>query len=196
MAPNLLSINDALAALPTPASQKFKQGVGKHIIRDNQRRTFTLLLVCLATHHLTHKLAPDSSMSGWLRYLYTLHPLPLVEEGIEDADTYTFVDETLSDFLELSGEEDRDVMQEIDDFGLQCKEEEGGGHVPALMRGKTEDLGARMVMWGMRVVERECVGVLEGGGVLQCLYVETWIEGMDENAEKEWMYDDDVQEGM
>ena len=191
MQPSLLSINDVLAAILTSDSRKFKRAVEKHDIAGDERLTFTLLLVCLATHHLTHKLASDASPSAWLRYLYALHPLPLIEEGIEDAETYTFIDEHLSDFLKLSGQQDGDVMQQIDDIGLQYKGEDDGD-VPALIRDKTDNLGVRVIMWCMKVVEKECVGVLEKDGVRQCLYVESWVKEQDESGEKGWMYDEDV----
>jgi hypothetical protein len=176
----LLTLTEAIAALPSNENQRFKAGVTKHALGSNDFLVWTLLLVCFATYALAHEPKDDSSLvTKWLRTLYARYPLPSLEDGIEDADTYTFVDEHLANFTAV---EDDDVLAKLDDIG------DNYIHVaqdiaPALVHGKTENLGARIIMWAMRVVEQEAVVV---AGVGKCLLFEPW------DAEREeveaWMY--------
>jgi hypothetical protein len=127
---------------------------------------------------LTRKTDNDSSLTtSWLRTLYARHSLPSLEDGIEDADTYTFVDEHLADFVE--SEEDDDIIGVLDDIG-DNHVGVGQGTGPMLLHGKTENLGARTIMWAMRVVEQEVV-VVQGVG--RCMLFEPIGEDVDG-----WMY--------
>jgi hypothetical protein len=176
--PVLLTSPEALAALPSNEVQRFNSGVTKHALQPNDPLVWTLVLVCFATYSLTRKTDNDSSLTtSWLRTLYARHSLPSLEDGIEDADTYTFVDEHLADFVE--SEEDDDIIGVLDDIG-DNHVGVGQGTGPMLLHGKTENLGARTIMWAMRVVEQEVV-VVQGVG--RCMLFEPIGEDVDG-----WMY--------
>jgi hypothetical protein len=176
--PVLLTSPEALATLHSSKVQRFKSGVTKHALQPNDPLVWTLLLACFATYSLTRKADHDSSLTtSWLRTLYARYPLPSLEDGIEDADTYTFVDEHLVDFVE--SEEDDDIIGVLDDIG-DNHVGVGKGTGPALVHGKTENLGARTIMWAMRVVEQEVIMVQ---GVGRCML----FEPFGEKAEG-WMY--------
>jgi hypothetical protein len=176
----LLTSPEALATLPSNKIQRFESGISKHALQPNDPLVWTLLLACFATYSLTPKTQDDSSLTtSWLRTLYARYPLPSLEEGIEDADTYTFVDEHLANFIEA--EEDDDVIGVLDDIGdnyVDCAQ----GRSPELVHGKTENLGARMIMWAMRVAEQEVI-VVQGVG--RCVL----FEPFGKNAEG-WMYEE------
>jgi hypothetical protein len=176
----LLSPIEALAALSSNEIQHFKAGITKHAVESNDSLVWTLLFVCFATYALTRQTEDDLSLATkWLRTLYPRYPLPSLEDGIEDADTYTFVDEHLADFIET---EDDDVMAKLDDIGDNYVHT-AQDNLPVLVHGKTENLGARIIMWAMRVVEQEAVVV---SGVGRCLLFEPW--GVDREEVEAWMY--------
>jgi hypothetical protein len=178
----LLTPIEALAVLPSNEIQRFKAGITKHAVESNDSLVWTLLLVCFATYALTHQTKDDSSLAiKWLRTLYARYPLPSLEDGIEDADTYTFVDEHLADFIETG---DDDVIAKLDDMGDNYVHT-AQDNAPALMHGKTENLGAKIIMWAMRVVEQEVVVV---SGVGRCILFEPW--GIDREELEAWMYTD------
>jgi hypothetical protein len=176
--PVLLTLPEALAILPANKIQRFNSGTTKHALEFNDPLVWTLLLACFATYSLTHKTENDANLTTtWLRTLYARYPLPSLEDGIEDADTYTFVDSHLGDFIK--SEEDDDIIGVLDDIGDNHVSREEG-NVPVLVHGKTENLGARMIMWAMRVVDQECVVV---HGVGRCVLCEPW--GVESEG---WMY--------
>jgi hypothetical protein len=176
--PVLLTSPEALAALPSNEVQRFNSGVTKHALQPNDPLVWILVLACFATYSLTRKTDNDSSLTtSWLRTLYARYSLPSLEDGIEDADTYTFVDEHLADFVE--SEEDDDIIGVLDDIG-DNHVGVGQGTGPMLLHGKTENLGARTIMWAMRVVEQEVV-VVQGVG--RCMLFEPIGEDVDG-----WMY--------
>jgi hypothetical protein len=175
--PALIFWNDALTALLSTEAEHFQEGIAKHGLVDpsDEPLIWTLLFICLAAYTLTPNHPP---MSPWLQSFYTLLPLPALEDGIDDADAYTFIDTNISDFLLLPSQDD--VLEALDNIGEMYEYVAREGE-PALVKGRTENLGARIIMWGMRVVEREMVPVLVEGVVRQCVFV-----GMGKR-EEEWM---------
>ncbi|KAH8730875.1 hypothetical protein GQ44DRAFT_606257 [Phaeosphaeriaceae sp. PMI808] len=177
----LITSEHIIATLPSDLAQKFLDGVQKHNLSSGNTLLWTLLFTCLAAYSLTHKHDTEATTSPWVRGLYTKHALPVLEDGIEDADTYTFVDEHLADFLVLPN--NTDATEYLDDIGVQDTSSVREGS--ALVRGRTENLGARFVMWGMKVAEKDLVSVLDDGGLEMCLYT-----GDDGVVDDEWMYVD------
>ncbi|KAH7092983.1 hypothetical protein FB567DRAFT_514396 [Paraphoma chrysanthemicola] len=188
----------ALAADSSPReTSRFQSGLAKHNLSSPTHDTliWTLLLTCLAAYHLTRADDTASLTTAWLRTLYTRHPLPLLEDGIEDADTYTFVDENLTDFVVLPAHETEvDLTAYLDGVGENFSVRRHGdasSDGPALVKGPTENLGVRIIMWAMRVVEAECVDAGMGSGEGKGLYVVPWRQGEEDEGE-EWMYEDVV----
>jgi hypothetical protein len=183
----LYSVGDVLttfeADLPTQA-QKFVAGLEQHdLIRSqNEGLTWTLLLTVFLATMLTTGSDTDNNVFTILRSLCAKHPLPALEDGIEDAETYTFADENLGDFLRLkSPDPDATPTDVLDDLGLTFVDRPADSDASVFISGRTENLGARIIMWAMKVVEQEVVPVCEEGIVKKCLYVEGG-EG--------WMYED------
>jgi hypothetical protein len=183
----LVTPAEALTTLDVEISsskaQHFKKGINKHNLHDSttENLTWTLVLVCFAAYSLTHEIQDDNLINNWLRTLYKRYPLPSLEDGIEDADTYTFVDDNLADFVTLEGA--TDVLEHLDTIGdtyIHVKDDQ-----PTLVTGKTENLGARLIMWAMRVAEQEIVSVPEASVLRKCILLEPWTL-KDSNAE--WMY--------
>jgi hypothetical protein len=85
----------------------------------------------------------------------------------------------LANFIEA--EEDDDVIGVLDDIGDNYVDS-AQGRSPELVHGKTENLGARMIMWAMRVAEQEVI-VVQGVG--RCVL----FEPFGKNAEG-WMYEE------
>lgn len=186
--PCLYTPKEAFAALATQFSngeiQRFEAGLTKHHFHDsaNDSLAWTLLLVCFVTYSLKLKPSSDTLLIQWLRTCYSHYPLPTLEEGIEDADTYTFVDENLSDFITL--EDGTDPLAYLDSVGDTL--EGNDADIRALSHCNTENLGARMIMWAMRVVDQEVVPVLEEGVVKKCILFEpSGAEGHDQ-----WMFEE------
>lgn len=181
----VLSIANGLAALRAEypaAAAKFEAGVKKHNLNDPQdeRLTWTLLLVTYASLVLTNAENVGGENSSLLTRLTTQHPLPRVEDGIEDAETYGFLDEHLDDFLSLDGQGAElgpsDVLDDLGEMFVQAKDGEG-----AFIEGPTENLGVRLLMWGMGVAQADVVPVVGEKGVEMCLFVRGEGEGS-------WMY--------
>jgi hypothetical protein len=185
----LITPTEALAALAaelsSSQSQHFESGLATHSL-DNEPLIWTLLLVCFVAYSITNAYHDNSLIEAWLRTLYTRYSLPDLEDGIEDAETYTFVSDHLSDFLMLEQHDDTtDVVDMLDDFGAAMRPVQREG--PVLIQGKTENLGARLIMWAMKVVEQEVLSVRGDAAVRQCIYVEPY--GVDETARLDmWMY--------
>ena len=198
--PAVITTSEALVALatlttklPSGEPQRFASGLEKHNLRSPADDTliWTLLLVCFVAYSLTCEDHGDGLINKWLRTFYTYHPLPSLEDGIEDADTYTFVDENLGHFLRLPHHaEDAQLTEELDNIGakLQHFGKAPNEDWPALVKGETEHLGPRIIMWAMRVAESELVPLLEDGAVHMGVYVVPWEAGGDVEAEEEWMY--------
>lgn len=117
-----------------------------------------------------------------LSSLTSAHRLPALEDGIEDADTYAFLDEHLGDFVVLEGQSaGLGPVDVLDDLGATfVKAPEGES---AFVDGPTENLGVRLLMWGMSVVQKDVLGVVGEEGVDMCLFVRgvagdgEWMEG-------------------
>ncbi|KAF2036712.1 SET domain-containing protein [Setomelanomma holmii] len=195
--PALLSPTEALltsaAELPLFESQRFKEGLDKHDLHSlaDDRMVWTLWLICVGTYQLTNLLGPDSLIHDWLRTIYTQHPLSQLEEGIEDADTYSFVDGHLADFLDVPGHEDeREISEALDSIGEKFRSMDANKE-PVLVMGPVENLGARIIMWGMKVVDAEMVNVMDENGQRACLYVKPWKQD-DDGSDESWMYEETV----
>lgn len=190
--PRLLSTLDGLTALeadfPVKAGQ-FRKGLTKHQLDDPQDEgiIWTLLLVSLVALLLTSKTSEGNDTFSWLRNLFIQHPLPALEEGIEDAETYTFVDENIGDFIHSqNADSDTSPIEVLDDLGLTFVNQPADSSTSVFINGRTENLGVRVIMWAMRVVEQEVVPVFEDGVVRRCLYV----RAVGENGGDAWMYKD------
>lgn len=175
----LTSTEAATALLSTDQLARFTSAVATNHLK-NDRLIWTILLACLATYSL---LDPQSSAGNSLRGLGARHALPALEDGIEDAETYGFVDEHLGEFItaEYAG---GDVLERLDEVG----ETYVPGEEVGLLNERTENLGARVVMWAMRVAEMEVVGVLEDGGSETCVLF-SLHDGEGRGEGEGWMYE-------
>lgn len=173
----------ATAVLSSSQLTKFNSAVANNNPNDG-RLIWTVLLACLVTYSLTNSEGPALS---FLRSFFARYPLPALEDGIEDADTYSFIDEHLADFVVASGQGGEDVLERLDDIGDAYVQNENTSEL-SLLSGQTENLGARVIMWAMRVAEQEVVHVLEDGASKACILFEPW--GSDGNDE--WMYQESM----
>lgn len=171
----LVSLQQALSTLKLAQLQKFQSGMPKHSLISPQDDTilWTLVLIVSIAHRLTSSNQPAST--GIAPYLtsrfLTAHPLPSIEDGITDAETYTFIDENIADFLNL-GSSDSSPTDTLDDLGLTFVNQPHDSQENVFVNGKTENLGVRIIMWAMNVVEREIVPVWnsEVGQMEMCLF--------------------------
>ena len=172
----------------------FYTGLDKHQLAgpEDEGVVWTLLLTVFASLMLTTPDQDDDKLIfSWLRDLFTRHSLPALEDGIEDADTYTFVDEHLVDFLHLaSTDADASPTDALDDLGLTFVNQPVDSSVPVFINGRTENLGVRIVMWAMHVAEQEVLPVFEDGALKKCLYARPWREEGN-GSDEEWIYDED-----
>ena len=181
----LLTLPNGLAALRAEypaAAAGFEAGLKKHDLGgpQDERMIWTILLVVYAGLILTNAENASGINSSLFTRLTPSHPLPRLEDGIEDAETYTFLDEHLDDFLVLEGQgEELGPSDVLDDLGLTfVKSKAGEG---AFIDGPTENLGVRLLMWAMSVTQAEVVPVMGENGAEMCLFVKGEEEGT-------WMY--------
>jgi hypothetical protein len=173
----LYSMRDILAAFEADfpkQAKKFFCGIQQHDLlgQQNNSLAWTSLLTVLVAIMVTTGSETDKGIFAMLHVSCARHPLPALEDGIEDAETYTFVDEHLWDFLHLaSSDPDATPTDVLDDLGLTFVNQPAGDDASAFIRGRTENLGARMIMWAMKVVEQDVVTVQEEGCVNKCLYI-------------------------
>ncbi|KAF1930107.1 SET domain-containing protein [Didymella exigua CBS 183.55] len=183
----LLTQPNGLAALRAEypaAALTFEAGLRKYNLNDAQddRLVWSLLLVAYAALILTNAENAGALNSDLLARLASAHPLPRVEDGIEDAETYGFLDEHLCDFLVLEGQQGGlgpgDVL---DDLGVTfVKGPDGAG---AFISEPTENLGVRLIMWAMSVAQADVVSVAGERTAEMCLFVRGEGEGV-------WLYDE------
>lgn len=111
------------------------------------------------------------------------HPLPPLEQGIEDADTYAYIDDNLASFLRLSDSpspNEKLPLELLDDTDpADIKQRLGDETAQAFLQAGTDNLGVRAIMWAMSVVGERGVRVAGDEGV--SLFVGAGDEG--------WMYD-------
>ncbi|KAF3051778.1 hypothetical protein E8E11_010942 [Didymella keratinophila] len=183
----LLSISDGLAALRLEypaAATMFEAGLETHKLHDSQdeRLVWTLLLVTYASLILTNAENASGENSELMTRITSAHGLPRVEDGIEDADTYAFLDENLRDFVRLDGQsEDLGPGDVLDDLGETFVGSKEDG---AFIQGPTENLGVRLIMWGMAVAQADVLSVIDGDKrVEMCLFVRGEGEGR-------WMFEE------
>lgn len=178
----LTSSETATTLLSSPQLTRFTSVVANNNLADD-RLIWTSLLASLATYSLTD---PQNPATESLRSLFARHPLPALEDGIEDAETYSFIDEHLSDFV-LSSAQGEDVLERLDDIG-EAYVHDSSVSIPSLLSSRTENLSARLIMWAMRVAEMELVNILDEGASKACILFEPWDEGGKGKVE-EWMYE-------
>lgn len=164
----LLSLPNGLAALRAEypdAAAVFERGVQKHNLLSpaTQSLKWTLLLIIYASLILTNTHNASGTNAPLLASLTAAHALPALEDGIDDLDTYTFLDAHLGDFVALPGQAARAPTEVLDRLGLMFVAHDDAAFVP----GPTRDLGARLLMWGMRVQGDAVVRVLGE----MCLFV-------------------------
>ncbi|KAH6633360.1 hypothetical protein C7974DRAFT_392629 [Boeremia exigua] len=181
----LLTISNGLAALRAEypsAAATFEAGLKKHQLDSPQdeRLIWTILLVTYAALILTNADDASGVNSSLLASLTASHPLPRLEDGIEDAETYSFLDDHLDDFLTLDGQPvDLGPSDILDDLGLTFVKAQGGE--AAFVDGPTENLGVRLVMWGMGVAQADVLPVVGSDRVEMCLFVQAC------GSKGEWM---------
>jgi len=121
--------------------------------------------------------------------LFSKHTLPTLEDGIEDVDTYTFVDENLGGFVHVpSADANAAPTDVLDDLGMTFVNQPVDSTAPVFIKERTENLGARMIMWAMKVVEKDVVPVFEDGGIVRCLYARAQATENGQSDET-WMYE-------
>lgn len=168
--PMLLSVEQALTNLTHRQVQHFQSGMQKHNLASPKDDTilWTLLVIVSLAHELSSSNNSSSSSSSTTTAPYltpsflAAHPLPTIEDGITDAETYSFIDENIVDFLNL-GSSDASPVDFLDDLGLTFVNQPQGSQENVFVQGKTENLGVRLIMWAMNVVEREIVPVWDVG---------------------------------
>ncbi|KAF2849847.1 SET domain-containing protein [Plenodomus tracheiphilus IPT5] len=191
--PILLSVTDGLTSMKAffPAgAEEFQKGLQKHNLHDPQdgKMIWTLLLITTIASWLSTENSEEPVPPKWFSDVLKV-PLPALEDGIEDAETYTFIDENFDDFLHYPGSGPEDsAMEKLDDLGLACKTQ---GTDMGFIRGPTENLGARLIMWGMKIAEQDVVPVFEDGDMKKCLFVMPRGSG-GAAVGGEWMYEDVV----
>ena len=185
----LLTVSNGLAALRAEypaAATKFEAGLRKHDLAgpQDERLIWSILLVTYAALILANADNASGLNATLLTSLTSAHRLPRLEDGIEDAETYAFLDDHLDDFLALDGQgEDLGPSDVLDDLGLTFVKAKDGE--AAFVDGPTENLGVRLLMWGMSVSQADVLPVVRQAGVDMCLFV----EGAD--GKGEWMYRDE-----
>ena len=185
----LLTVSNGLAALRAEypaAATKFEAGLRKHDLAgpQDERLIWSILLVTYAALILANADNASGLNATLLTSLTSAHRLPRLEDGIEDAETYAFLDDHLDDFLALDGQgEDLGPSDVLDDPGLTFVKAKDGE--AAFVDGPTENLGVRLLMWGMSVSQADVLPVVRQAGVDMCLFV----EGAD--GKGEWMYRDE-----
>jgi hypothetical protein len=181
----LLTVFDGLAALRAEypaAAARFETGLKKHGLEgpQDEQMIWTLLLITYAALILANAENASGLNSSLLTSLASSHPLPRLEDGIEDAETYTFLDSHLNDFLALEGQgEELGPTDVLDDLGLTFVKAVQGEQ--AFIDGPTENLGVRLLMWGMSVAQADVVPVIGQRGPEMCLFVKSEGGGA-------WMY--------
>jgi hypothetical protein len=180
--PNVISY---LQAEYPDAASRFSQAQRQHALAglQGERTLWALILITSMSQILLSPPAPTSRLFTLLRSLFATHPLPALEDGIEDIDTYTFIDTHLGDFLQLpSADPSLSPTDVLDDLGLTFLNQPEGD-APVFVNGRTENLGVRLVMWAMSVVGAETLAVPEGDAQSVALYVVPWSEdGQDGEA--------------
>jgi hypothetical protein len=190
----LHSLSDVLTTfgtdLPGPA-KKFSSALDKHGIHgpQNEGLEWTIFLTVLISLMLTTQDTNDIKIFSLVRDLCSKHSLPALEDGIEDVETYTFIDENLCDFLHLaSASADATPTGILDDLGLTFVNQPADSTMPVFIKGRTENLGARLIMWAMKVVEKDVVPVFEDGQIIKCLYARAHMADSMQMDEV-WMYE-------
>ncbi|RMZ73850.1 set domain [Pyrenophora seminiperda CCB06] len=176
--------------------KRFEKALEQHGLQhgcEGQSMVWTLLLtVLLATMLTTQKNTNDTPTFALLRDLCARHALPTLEDGIEDVEMYTFIDEHLGDFLRLPSSTDPDASPSdiLDELGLAFVNQPAENTAPVFITGRTENLGPRIIMWAMKVVERDAVPIFEDEQVKTCLYARFQAEEGDVQSDERWMYED------
>lgn len=184
----LLSLADCLNALRSfglhNQAAHFQASMPKQSPSPLESAIWPLVLLLFVTLDLTSQFPPNSPLSTWLHDLCTKHALPALEDGIEDADTYNFIDEHCADFI-LVPEATVTPVEHLDDIGMALNENLAHSAIGSLFKQPTENLGVHLVMWAMKVSEQDVVPIAEGINVQWCLFV----QGPDAESE-EWMFED------
>lgn len=146
-----------------------------------------MLLVTLIGLRLTSRMADNTLLASWIRDFIATHPLPALEDGIEDILTYTFIDEHIGEFFSLANAEDGlSPIEVLDDLGETFVNQPVGSGEKVFVQGKTENLGVRVIMWAMTVVEQRVLTVYGEAGEETCLFVQP--VGLDGRREDDaWM---------
>jgi len=177
----LLSTADALSSLEIFSPERictFRQGMEKHDLHDPQDEpmVWILLLLALTTSWLTMEHSDPPAPPSWLSPVLSHHPLPTLEDGIEDVPTYEFIDAHLGDFVSTArpASASSSPVEVLDHLGKTSRL----ARHRALISGPTEHLGARLIMWGMKVADQDLAPVCEDGVVKKCLFVRPVVRGI------------------
>jgi hypothetical protein len=186
----LHSLSDVLDMFSTDLSgpaKIFLSALNKHGIHGSQNKglEWTILLTVLISLMLTTQDTGDIKIFPLMHDLYSRHTLPTLEDGIEDVETYTFIDDNLGDFVQLpSTSPDATPTDVLDDLGLTFVNQSTDDTTPVFIKGRTDNLGARIIMWAMKVVEKDVVPVFDDGQIVKCLFAradsrqssDTWMD--------------------
>lgn len=191
----LHSLSDMLTTfgtdLPGPA-KTFSSALDRHGIQDthNEGLQWTMLFTVLVSLMLTTQDTTDITFFALMRDLCSKHALPALEDGIEDVGTYTFIDENLGDFVQLPSANANVVPTDaLDNLGLTFVNQSADDTTPVFIKGRTENLGAKIIMWAMVVVEKDVVPVFENGQTKRCLYARAQTPEGGQSDET-WMYEE------
>ncbi|KAH9864015.1 hypothetical protein J1614_009948 [Plenodomus biglobosus] len=193
--PRLLSIHDALTSMETffpQQAEMFQKGMQKHDLHDPEDGTmiWPLLLTTTVASWLSANNSEDPVPPAWFSNVLKI-PMPALEDGIEDGETYNFIDENFDDFFRYPPESavgmtGDSAMEKLDQLGrtFELQSSDAG-----FIKGPTENLSARLVMWGMKVADQDILPVFEEGVVKRCLFVREWGGGGAVEDEG-WMFED------
>jgi hypothetical protein len=184
--PTILSL---LQATYPAAATRYTQALTQHDLAGpgGERTLLAVLLLISASQILLSPPTPTDPLFTLVTSLFASHPLPALEDGIEDVDTYSFLDEHLGDFLRLpSADQSLSPTDVLDDLGLTFLNQPEGEDANVFVGGRTENLGVRLVMWAMAVVGADALvvpGFGEGEQQSVVLYlVPVGDEGRDGEA--------------
>lgn len=155
----LISIHDCINALDAVSPHEasiFQAGIAGYGPSVESSALWTMMLINLVGLRLTGRVPEASVISSWLHALFSKYALPALEDGIEDIETYDFVDKRCGDFF-LFPDAGKDVspIEYLDDLGLTFINQPAKGAESVFIKGRTENLGVRLIMWAMKVYEHE-----------------------------------------
>jgi hypothetical protein len=192
---SLVSLPTMLSLVQTTypdAAARYTHALAQHALAgpSGERTLWAILLLISASQTLVSPAPPTSPLLALLTSLFASHALPALEDGIEDADTYSFLDEHLGDFLRLPAADPAlSPTDVLDDLGLTFLNQPEGSadEAKVFVGGRTENLGVRLVMWAMRVVGDQTLVVPVGDEGTQGVVLYVVPVGEEGTDAEEWV---------